>query len=474
MHIKGQFSGMSFCSSGIKLQVLNNTHITIKVERNNPLIKLSNQIDWQNLMDIVLPDLKKTTSKLKWWLGRKLKIRIHLAVYVLQEIFDMNDRETEKAIKENAVYRVFCGETLVDKWHCPDHTKIEEFRSRLSPDTQNALANETSRLAVELGFGKPCNTDIDSTIQEANIAYPNDVNMMLRFTLLAKKVADYMNKTIGCFMLDPILVSYKEVKKLSRKYFFSKYTDKKEEKTKILTEIWCCAFDYTATVRKYMKVLLDYDWVHMPKNIKKSATLLQTYSKEYFMKSIQYVTNNKTVKGKLLSLHAFKVEFFNKNKPDKKHQFGRAFQLGRIDGNFLFIAKSTSIRMPDADSLPVMLKTHEKLFGTGKLKSISTDKAYYSKENEKRLIELKINPLGLQKPGGRQLNGEEKNIETELSNRRSGIEPLIGHTKHGGQLDRSRMKSDNTTESAAYRSVGGFNFRQMLRYLGGEVAEIKI
>lgn len=32
----------------------------------------------------------------------------------------------------------------------------------------------------------------------------------------------------------------------------------------------------------------------------------------------------------------------------------------------------------------------------------------------------------------------------------AGIEPLIGHTKHGGQLDRSRMKSDETTKSAGY------------------------
>ena len=36
-------------------------------------------------------------------------------------------------------------------------------------------------------------------------------------------------------------------------------------------------------------------------------------------------------------------------------QFGRAYQLGRIGGNFLFVVECTSTYMPDAPSLPLML-----------------------------------------------------------------------------------------------------------------------
>jgi len=43
--------------------------------------------------------------------------------------------------------------------------------------------------------------------------------------------------------------------------------------------------------------------------------------------------------------------------------------------------------------------------------------------------------------------------------RRSGIEALISQTKHGGQLERSWMKSDRTTLSAGYAAVLGFNLR---------------
>ena len=56
-------------------------------------------------------------------------------------------------------------------------------------------------------------------------------------------------------------------------------------------------------------------------------------------------------------------------------------------------------------------------------------------------------------------------------NRRSGIEPLIGHAKHGGQLGQSRMTQDETTLAAGYGAVGGFNLRQLVRHLLGK--EIK-
>ena len=59
-------------------------------------------------------------------------------------------------------------------------------------------------------------------------------------------------------------------------------------------------------------------------------------------------------------------------------------------------------------------------------------------------------------------------IRQLLHDRRAGIEPLIGHTKQGSQMGRSRMKSDETTKSAGYASVLGFNARQLTRYLADE------
>ncbi len=68
-------------------------------------------------------DLKVTTFKGKWWLGRKLKIRIHLGIYILQNLYNLTDRHVEYSVNDNAGFQLFCGKDIVDNWHCPDHTK---------------------------------------------------------------------------------------------------------------------------------------------------------------------------------------------------------------------------------------------------------------------------------------------------------------------------------------------------------------
>ena len=51
---------------------------------------------------------------------------------------------------------------------------------------------------------------------------------------------------------------------------------------------------------------------------------------------------------------------YPKGKLGKKYQFGRAFQLGRTKGNFLFSSECTSPQMPDKTSLASMMQEHEK------------------------------------------------------------------------------------------------------------------
>ncbi len=119
-----------------------------------------------------------------------------------------------------------------------------------------------------------------------------------------------------------------------------------------------------------------------------------------------------------------------------------------------------------------MVALHQNLFGQGTLQSIATDKGYYSFDNERRFQAAGVKDIYLPRPN-RTLNAPlEKTpgpIRQLLHDRRAGIEPLIGHTKQGGQMGRSRIKSDETTKSAGYASVFCFNARQLTRYLAGEV-----
>ena len=63
-----------------------------------------------------------------------------------------------------------------------------------------------------------------------------------------------------------------------------------------------------------------------------------------------------------------------------------------------------------------------------------------------------------------------KDLKETIYNRRAGIEPLIGHIKNDLGLEKSKMKSDITTESAAYRCTNGFNLIQTMHYLSADQA----
>ncbi|MDR3492631.1 MAG: transposase [Gammaproteobacteria bacterium] len=455
---------MSICQSGLGCKV-EARKVLVDVNVNHPLVSLSQSLPWEALVDTILPDLKKT-KKGCWWLGRKLKVRIHLGVYLLQQLFNKTDRQIEYDVKDNAAYQLFCGIGIVEKWHVPDHTKIEAFRSRLSEQTQQSLANLIVKQAVSLGFADPRNVDIDSTVQEANMHYPADSCLLKKLGGMSNKVAHFLNKTLQGCLNKPLVVNMKRISSASRDYFFlPKNAAKEVKKYKMMTLLNVVIEETSAVINRCKHLSVDFI-AKVPWGIKRTIEQINTLAEQYIEDVSYFLTEGAVASAKALSFHLKEVACFTKGKLGKKYQFGRCIQLGRIDGNFLFVTKSTSIHMADKTSLPAIIECHQKLFGSAKINSVGTDKGYYSAANETYLKKKGVNEIAIQRPKNikvQPINPLSKEREEELVNRRSGIEPLIGHVKHGGQLGRSRMKSDKGIESSGYTAVLGFNMRQLIK-----------
>ncbi|STO91754.1 transposase [Fluoribacter dumoffii] len=461
---------MSLDVGGFDEQVTGDT-ITITISNEHRLIKLAQKIPWDEMLKLVLPDLKRTDKK-RWWMGRPLRIRIHLGAYILQQMFDLTDRKAEQALRDNAAYQLFCGQGLVKKWHIPDHTKIEAFRSRLSAETQRKLANLISQQAVKLKFANPEELDVDSAVQEANIAYPALVNLLIKVAILAKTVAKGLNRL--CHKGEEVFrVNVSHLKRITLYYFRLKQSKKdtgllKTVRKRLWRETYAAILPVLNQLYRLTPKINHGKYWFLRQAIEKlrwrGCQLLQQTHEWLFEASPNLPV--------IRSLHAYEVACFNKGKLHKGLEFGRAFQLGRIGGNFLFVGECTSTHMPDAPSLPAMVRLHQRLYGEDTLASIATDKGYYSRDNEKMLEKAGAQDIYLPRPERVLDAPPEKttgDMRALLHNRRAGIEPLIAHTKQGGQLGRSRMKSDETTKSAGYAAVLGFNLRQLMRYITGEV-----
>ena len=142
---------MSLCQDGLNTKTKGGRVITI-IEDSDPLIQLANLIDWNHLAALAQPDLERTRKRL-WWPGRKLRLKIHLAVMILQMVFKWTDRLTKARIMTTPLYQIFCGINILVRWRCPDHTKIEKFRNRLSPKTDKGYYSHYNVKFVETMTG---------------------------------------------------------------------------------------------------------------------------------------------------------------------------------------------------------------------------------------------------------------------------------------------------------------------------------
>ncbi len=228
--------------------------VTITISNDHCLIKLSQKLPWDEMLQLVLPDLQRTDKK-HWWVGRPLRVRIHLGAYILQQMFNLTDRVTEQQVRDNAAFRLFCGHDLLKTWHAPDHTKIEAFRSRLSPETQRKLANLMSQQAVRLGYANPGELDVDSTVQEANIAYPALVNLLIKVAILTKTVAKGLNKLCHAGQR-AYQINISHLNQIALYYFRLKREQSPESLLKtVQKQLWCATYEMVLPVLNTMHQL---------------------------------------------------------------------------------------------------------------------------------------------------------------------------------------------------------------------------
>jgi IS5 family transposase len=322
---------MSLSESGFE-QDIQAQSITITVSEQHPLVKLAKILPWQELLSWITPDLQQSTDKRRWWYGRPLQIRIHLGIYLLQQMYNYTDRAMERGLHDNAAFQVFCGYGIVKQWHVPDHTKIEDFRSRLHPETQRKLANQMVVLAAKRGYVNPQVVDIDSTVQEANMGYPARANLLVKLAKVAKRLVTPLNLLLPHALSQPYSMDIKRIKAATHNYFFTRQKSD-ESRKRSLKQLWREVFTNVLPIMKDSHHLLT---TSISSRVKRTVEQLQWKGYLFLEKTYAQLFEDEKSKP-IYAFHLDEVDCFNKNKLNKKLDFGRHYQLGRLEGNFLYV-----------------------------------------------------------------------------------------------------------------------------------------
>jgi IS5 family transposase len=168
---------------------------------------------------------------------------------------------------------------------------------------------------------------------------------------------------------------------------------------------------------------------------------------------------------KLNSWHAPETECIAKGKAHKPYEFGVKVSLTTTNkrakgGQFILHAKALPGNPYNGHTLAEVLAETQALTGR-EIEQVYVDKGYIGHKAPK--------PMRVFRSG--QKRGVHGQIKKELR-RRSAIEPVIGHCKSDGHLDRNYLKGRNGDQINAVMSAVGYNFRLILKWLRALLGKI--
>lgn len=168
------------------------------------------------------------------------------------------------------------------------------------------------------------------------------------------------------------------------------------------------------------------------------------------------LTQKRSDKNKLYSLHAPEVECISKGKAHKKYEFGCKVSVATTSQDNWIVGVDALHNNPfDGHTLKGALKQIKQLVGW-EAKNAYCDKGY--KGNPKQLGNTAVHLANRRK-------SSMKPREWRWFKRRSAIEPVIGHMKQDHRMDRNYLKGTDGDKMNAILAACGFNLRKLLRVL---------
>lgn len=399
------------------------------INLRHPLCILAESINWsafeEKLNHLYCPDF-----------GRPAKsVRLMVGLNYLKYLKNVSDEEVVSTWIENPYWQYFCGEEYFQTEFPIHPTSMTKWRNRLEEKELQQLLEETINSAIKTKTIKPSSlkkVNVDTTVQEKNIAYPTDIN--LYFSLITALVRFAKSHNIA------LKQTYKRVgKKLLRKH--SGYSHAKQMKRakkvrhKMKTNLGRL---YRDIKRKLPDELAkDSQFIHLESLVEKG--LAQT----------------RKSKNKLYSVHEPHVECICKGKAHKRYEFGCKVGFTSTSKEGLILSATAFHGNPyDGHTLEKTLRlAEENIKNIGVLADVYVDLGYRKHDYTG---DAKVNIVGRTR---KKLSKSQR----KWYNRRSVVEADIGHLKSDHRLDRNYLKGKAGDYINVILAACGYNLRTIYR-----------
>jgi IS5 family transposase len=402
------------------------------LDQRHALLHLAGLIDWSRF--------DREYGPLYAEAGRPgLATRLMVGLHLLKHMRALSDEQVCAAWIENGYFQAFCGETYFQHELPLDRSSMTRWRRRIGPEKLETVLAETIAAALKGGALAPKHIErvsVDTTVETKAVAHPTDSHLLYRGI-------EWLNRLVrrsGIALRQSFLRLGKRAQR--------------EVGRLIHTGGHKQAMRHLRRLRTYLGRLHR----DVGRKLEAQPALREMY-RETLARIARLLAQQPGDKNKLYALHAPEVECIGKGKARTRWEFGVKLSLAVTNarapgGQFVLGARACPGNPYDGHTLKAQLDQVERLTGH-KVARAYVDLGYRGHDAKGGHTEVYIS---------RQRNLPSPTIKRELR-RRSAIEPVIGHQKSDGLLERNRLAGTAGDAINAVLAAAGHNLRLLLAWI---------
>jgi len=405
-------------------QDLFRTELVNLIDQRHELVRLAALIDWQAFANEWSPQFTSTTGR------PALPTRLMAALLYLKHAYALSDEDTVQRWSENPYWQYFSGERYFQHELPCDPSSLVRWRQRIGEAGCEWLLAQSIEAARRGGVVKRSSLDtvvLDTTVQPKAIAHPTDSRLLNR----AREQLVDAAQDAGI----PLRQSYARVGKAAEQQA-GRYAHAKQ---------------YRRMQRQISKLRT---WLgRVIRDVQRKAGEIAGALKTKLELAQRLYVQRRDSKNKLYALHAPETECIAKGKVRTPYEFGVKVSVAVTAKEGLVVGMRSMPGNPyDGNTVDSQIEQIGILTGTTP-KIALVDRGY-------RGVQASV--------GTRLLVSHTRRLPKRLKKllkRRQVVEPMIGHMKTDGLLDRNWLKGALGDAMHAVLCGAGHNLRMILAHL---------
>ncbi len=401
------------------------------IAMDHALVKLAGLIDWSRF-DAAFG--RFYTQKGRPGLPTRLMAGLHL----LKHMEGLSDEAVCAKWVENPYFQFFCGEQFFRHALVLDRSSMTRWRSRIGAEPLELLLAETLSVAVRTNATTPAACErvtVDTTVQTKAVAHPTDSHLLMRGIEWLNRLARRHNIKLRQSFLRVGRRARRDVSRLIHGRGHKQ------------------AMRWVRKLRTWLG-RLDRD---IGRKIVGDAQLEAAFAVARERVAL-VLTQKAGDSDKLYALHAPEVECIAKGKARTRYEFGVKTSIAvtnaRTAGGQFIVGMQALPGSPyDGHTLTGQIAQIERLTGVT-VERAYVDRGYRGHKHDGPAKVYIAHSRGIASP----------TIRRELR-RRNAIEPIIGHTKSDGLLERNHLAGATGDAINAVLVAAGHNMRLLIAWI---------